>query len=100
MSSRDPVAQGSDGREGGRTLSPNQVAPKELAEDTQAGSQGTGPIEVIVGEIPVADDPTTMVWTVRCSVRAHDLLGHFDTRGDAEQVRTDHVRVHEEDRGN
>ncbi len=61
-----------------------------------AGSRASGPVEVVVGEIPAADDPTTMLWTVRCSLPAHDLIGHFDTRSEAEQVRADHLRAHQE----
>jgi hypothetical protein len=47
---------------------------------------------VVVGEIPAADDPTNMLWTARCSEQSHDLLGHFETREEAEQARSAHLQ--------
>lgn len=60
------------------------------AADTAAG--GASEAEVVVGEIPAAEDPTTMLWTARCSEPAHDLLGHFDTREAAETARREHLK--------
>jgi hypothetical protein len=72
------------------------AAPKGIEDMADAGSRGAREVEVIVGEIPAADDPTTMLWTVRCTLAEHDILGHYDTRSEAEEVRADHLRIHEE----
>jgi hypothetical protein len=69
-------------------------------ETLSAGEEGaatdapsaSGRVEVIVGEIPVADDPTRLRWTVRCSDSDHDLLGDFETRQEAERARDDHLQ--------
>jgi hypothetical protein len=50
--------------------------------------------EIVVGEIPAADDPTTMLWTARCTEEDHDLLGHFDTRPQAEDAGARHLESH------
>ena len=55
------------------------------------GAKAHSRIEVVIGEIPAADEPTTMLWTARCSEPSHDLLGHFDTREDAEKARAEHL---------
>ena len=60
----------------------------EAAEGSAAGA------EIIIGEIPTADDPTTMLWTARCTDADHDLLGHFDTRPEAEGAGTRHLESH------
>jgi hypothetical protein len=52
--------------------------------------------EIIIGEIPAADDPATMLWTARCTDTDHDLLGHFDTRPAAEDAGTRHLETHHE----
>ena len=52
---------------------------------------GSGPVRVVVGEIPAAHDPTTMLWTARCEDTEHDLLGHFATRDEAEAARREHL---------
>ena len=49
-------------------------------------------MEVVVGEIPPAEQPTTMLWTARCSHPEHDLLGHFASREEAEAARTEHLK--------
>jgi hypothetical protein len=71
--------------EGERTLSAGEIG----AADGTAGAHGAG--EVVIGEIPAADDPTTMLWTARCSEADHDLLGHFRTREEAETARVEHL---------
>lgn len=48
--------------------------------------------EVIIGEIPDAEDHLRLLWTARCSSSAHDLLGQFDTREEAEQAAAKHVQ--------
>ncbi len=54
------------------------------------------PIEVVVGEIPSSHDIAHMLWTARCSEPEHDLLGHFESREEAEQARTQHLKAHHE----
>jgi hypothetical protein len=71
--------------EGEQTLSAGEVG----AADGTAGVHGAG--EVVIGEIPAADDPTTILWTARCSEADHDLLGHFGTREEAEAARAEHL---------
>lgn len=63
----------------------------ETGEATEAS---TAEIEIIIGEIPAADDPTTMLWTARCTEMAHDLLGWFDTRSEAEEAGARHLESH------
>ncbi len=53
-------------------------------------------IEVVVGEIPSPHDIAHMLWTARCSEPEHDLLGHFESREEAEQARTQHLKAHHE----
>jgi hypothetical protein len=52
---------------------------------------------VIVGEIPAADDPTIMLWTARCSDPTHDLLGHFASRAEAEDIKIQHLDAEHRD---
>jgi hypothetical protein len=86
-------------------------APTELDELDEAAREGTlsaaeGTVsvpgegvtvpsrsEVFIGEIPAPEDTTTMLWTVRCSEPSHDLLGHFETREEAESAKDDHLRA-------
>jgi hypothetical protein len=53
--------------------------------------------EVIVGEVPAADDPSIMLWTARCTDPSHDLLGRFATRDEAEDVKTQHLDAEHHD---
>ena len=61
-------------------------------EEGEAIDAAPTAIDVIVGEIPAAEDPTSLWWTARCTDPHHDLLGSFQTRGEAEQMRADHLR--------
>jgi hypothetical protein len=70
-------------REG--TVSAGEVGTADGGAKANSGS------EVVIGEIPAADEPTTMLWTARCSEPSHDLLGHFGTREDAENARAEHL---------
>jgi hypothetical protein len=60
-------------------------------ETGEAADASGGGAEIIIGEIPAADDPTTLLWTARCNDADHDLLGHFDTRPEAEAAGTRHL---------
>jgi hypothetical protein len=68
------------------------VSAGETGAATDAASS-SGAIDVIIGEIPAADDPTVLLWTARCSEPDHDLLGTFETRAEAERAGDDHLRV-------
>jgi hypothetical protein len=48
-------------------------------------------VEVIIGEIPDADDISVMRWTARCSDPEHDLLGHFDSEEEARHTKEEHL---------
>jgi hypothetical protein len=63
-------------------------------ETGEAAEASTAGAEIIIGEIPAADDPTTMLWTARCTEADHDLLGHFGTRPEAEDAGTRHLESH------
>ena len=67
------------------TFSAGEAGSADAAPDRSARS------EVVVGEIPAAEDPTTMLWTARCSDPEHDLLGHFGSEGEAQKARVDHL---------
>jgi hypothetical protein len=71
---------------------PTAVAAGEEGATTDAASS-TRAIDVIIGEVPAADNPTVLLWTARCGDPDHDLLGKFETRADAEEARDDHLRV-------
>jgi hypothetical protein len=60
----------------------------ETGEATDASGAGA---DIIIGEIPAANDPTTMLWTARCTEATHDLLGHFDTRAEADDAGARHL---------
>ena len=46
-----------------------------------------------MGEIPDADDLTRWLWTARCTVPTHGLLGTFATREAAESAKQRHLLV-------
>jgi hypothetical protein len=48
-------------------------------------------IDVVVGEIPDPERLAHMLWTARCEDAAHDLLGTFDHRAEAEECRQQHL---------
>ena len=76
----------------GRTPGSHGGVSRRGGAATDAASSSRA-IDVIIGEVPAADDPTVLLWTARCSDLDHDLLGKFETRADAEQARDDHLRV-------
>ena len=57
----------------------------------QGGATDAGLPQVIVGEIPDADDPSHLLWTARCSFPAHGLLGRFEERSGAEAAKQRHL---------
>ena len=75
-------------------MTPKQEDTFSAGETGEAEDVRTDRTEVIIGEIPAADDPTIMLWTARCTDPAHDLLGHFDSRSEAERAGTRHFESH------
>ena len=73
--------------QGYETASP--AAGEKGTADDSAFDAGLG--EVIVGEIPDADDLTRMLWTARCTVPTHGLLGTFPTHEAAETAKQRHL---------
>jgi hypothetical protein len=77
-----------------RTTAVEEAPPS--AGEQGAASDGDGPSargdrDVIIGEIPDMHDLSVMHWTARCTLPEHDLLGHYDTREEAEQAKTEHL---------
>jgi len=61
------------------------------AVDGNGAVEDAGVEEVIVGEIPDAHNLSHMLWTARCLVPAHGLLGTFESREEAENARRAHL---------
>ncbi len=75
-------------------MTEEQEKTLSAGETGEAAAASAAGAEIIIGEIPAADDPTTMLWTARCTNADHDLLGHFDTRPEAEDAATRHLESH------
>jgi hypothetical protein len=76
--------------ESGDAPSTPRAPPEEPAPRHAPTKQS---VEVIIGEIPDTHDLAHMLQTARCSDPAHGLLGHFETKEEAEQARTEHLQV-------
>jgi hypothetical protein len=88
VNQHNPVQESPDGEvQEDETFSAGETGAADSGSPCFSGA------EVVIGEIPAADEPTTMLWTARCSEPAHDLLGHFGTRDEAESARTEHLRT-------
>jgi hypothetical protein len=61
------------------------------AVDVDSAGVDAGLGEVIVGEIPDAHNLAHMLWTARCIVPSHGLLGTFETRELAEDAKRAHL---------
>ena len=72
-------------------MTPDEDETFSAGETGEAQGDSSRRPEVIIGEIPKAEDPTSMCWTARCTEPAHDLLGHFETRSEAEVVAARHM---------
>ena len=78
---------------------PHTVVPDETfsagetgdAVDADGAAEDAGWVEVIVGEIPDAHNLAHMLWTARCTVPSHGLLGTFETREMAEEAKRAHL---------
>jgi hypothetical protein len=75
--SDDPTSSTSSAGESGAAAS----APEPAAGPEEA--------DVVIGEIPDAEDLSRMLWTARCTI--HDLLGTYPTRETAEEAGARHL---------
>ena len=75
-------------------MTPEQNKTFSAGETGEAIEVSSAEAEIVIGEIPAADDPTTMLWTARCTEATHDLLGRFDTRSEAEDAGASHLESH------
>jgi hypothetical protein len=73
-------------------MTPEQDETFSAGETGEAAEASSEDGEIIIGEIPAAGDPTTLFWTARCTDPTHDLLGHFDTRSEAEDAGERHLK--------
>jgi hypothetical protein len=95
MSSPDPVLSPFPGDQSKTEESDDPVSAGELgkAVDANGPASDAGQAEVVIGEIPDADDPTQLVWTARCTFPPHGQLGSFDTQELAERAKSSHLLV-------
>jgi hypothetical protein len=63
------------------------------AVDADDAAQDAGLVDVVVGEIPDAHNLTRMLWTARCTVPSHGLLGTFGNQEMAENAKRQHLLV-------
>jgi hypothetical protein len=75
-------------------MTPEQGKTRSAGETGEAKEASSPRAEIIIGEIPSVEDLTTMLWTARCTEATHDLLGHFDTRSQAEEAGAHHLQAH------
>jgi hypothetical protein len=72
---------------------PDTVSAGEFGDavDVNSAAEDAGLGEVIVGEIPDANDLSRMLWTARCTIPAHGLLGTFENEEQAENAKQAHL---------
>jgi len=63
------------------------------AVDADGAAQDAGLAEVIVGEIPDPHSLAHMLWTARCTVPSHGLLGTFENPEEAENAKRTHLML-------
>jgi hypothetical protein len=61
------------------------------AVDVDDAARDAGLAEVIIGEIPDSHNLSHMLWTARCTVPSHGLLGTFENREEAENAKRAHL---------
>jgi hypothetical protein len=61
------------------------------AVDGDGAGEDAGLGDVIIGEIPDAHNLAHMLWTARCTVPSHGLLGTFENREMAEAAKRTHL---------
>ena len=72
-------------------MSPEHSETFSAGETGEAAEDSSAKAEIIIGEIPTEEDPSIMQWTARCTDARHDLLGHFETRSEAEAAGAAHL---------
>jgi hypothetical protein len=61
------------------------------AVNGDGAAEDAGLTQVVVGEIPDAHRLSHMLWTARCTVPAHGLLGTFENQEEAENAKRAHL---------
>jgi hypothetical protein len=75
--------------------SPDTASAGEMGEAVDAtAARDAGLGEVIIGEIPDPADLSHMLWTARCTIPAHGLLGTFERQEEAEAAKQKHLLTH------
>lgn len=82
------------GLTGSDATTPEQDETFSAGETGGAKEVSSAGAEIIIGEVPAEDDPTTLLWTARCTEPTHDLLGNFDSRSQAEEAGALHMETH------
>jgi hypothetical protein len=77
----------SDREDGDETRSAGETG------EADGAAEDVGLAEVIVGEIPDPYDLAHLLWTARCTVPSHGLLGTFEDRAAAETEKQQHLLV-------
>lgn len=86
-----PIAQAPAKSQSDEAVGAPAGAPPSAGEAGEASEDSiSSAAEIIIGEIPDADDLSVMRWTARCSIEEHDLLGYFDSRSEAEAAGAEH----------
>jgi hypothetical protein len=67
-------------------------SPVERADGPSPTPDVEREIDVIVGEIPDAEDLSHLLWTTRCD--EHGLLGTFEDRDSARDLQRQHLVEH------
>jgi hypothetical protein len=87
MSDREDTGDSVEDTAPWETLSAGEVGEADDA------ARDAGLADVIVGEIPDPHHLTHLLWTARCTVPAHGLLGTFETQEMAEVAKRQHLLV-------
>jgi hypothetical protein len=76
---------------------PDTISAGEIGQavDADAAARDAGLGEVIIGEIPDPADLSHLLWTARCTIPAHGLLGTFERQEEAEAVKRTHLISHD-----
>lgn len=82
---------GTDGVPGGCEATASAGETGMAADATESASMHARGAEVVVGEIPDAQDLTRMLWTVRCTFSPHGLLGTYPDHETAEAAKEEHL---------
>jgi hypothetical protein len=87
MNDREAMGNSAEDAGSWKTLSAGELGGADNA------ASDAGLADVIVGEIPDPHHLTHLLWTARCTVPAHGLLGTFETQEMAEVAKRQHLLV-------